>query len=731
MAERDDRVFLFVKISQKNEATAEGMDGFLKALHHVLPNKALLSLELTSREQYLRFYLVISRQYQDLIESQLYAQYPDSEIQETTDYLPETFSPTTAFAEVVFHKISTYPFKTYKEQKEDFLRVFTALLSKTDPGEEVFLQIILERVGSKIWDRSPSIALSELFGKRYTKEGEMTPSGGKLLDDLYRGRLRIAYQSDNLETSKKKLHNLINLFKEVQGENKLRRKRLNFFSQPELSFKIREVKGGDYWTTSEIATIYHFVPIKGASVTNVVHTTSRRAPAPDYLPREGTIDLKDVSFFGVTNYRNQNWKFGIKRIDRGRHLYIVGKTGVGKSKLLELLVISDVQQGHGCCFLDPHGDSADTILKYVPKERMEDVVYVNPLDKDFPVGFNPLEPVRDYEARHRLATFFIAIFKKQFGVTWNQRMEHLIRYITLALLETPDSSVLGIERMLTDTKFRQRVIKQIQDPVIKSFWTNEFSSWNERYANDAVVPIINKVGQFISNPVIRNMVGQIRNALDFESFVNEGKIVIINLQKGKLGEENIGLLGSMIITKIQQAALARSSMREEDRKDFYFYVDEFQNFATDAFSSILSEARKYHLNLTIAHQYIAQLPDDVKATAFGNVASIISFAVGGDDAAYLTKELLPVFSSEDLINLNAREMYIKMSIDGKVCPPFSGVTVDMPKVTKDYSYDILTLSRTKYGRNRVEVEREIERWTSTSESIVSETGEGSFPEPII
>ena len=311
-------------------------------------------------------------------------------------------------------------------------------------------------------------------------------------------------------------------------------------------------------------------------------------------------------------------------------------------------------------------------------------------------------------------------------------MEHIIRYITLALLETPDSNVLGIPRILSDTPFRQRVIKQIQDPVVKSFWTNEFSSWNERFANDAVIPILNKVGQFIANPVVRNMVGQRQNALNFEKFMNEGKIVVLNMSKGKLGDDNAGLLGSMFITKIQQAALARAKVKEEERRDFYFYVDEFQNFATDAFSSILSEARKYHLDLTIAHQYIAQLPDEVKATAFGNVGSLIVFSVGGDDAAYLAKEFAPVFTPDDMINLNVREMYVKMSIDGKLSPPFSARTIDVPKPRYDYSVEILNHSRMKYGRNRVEVENEIRKWSESTESVGNSSGGSEdFPEPMI
>jgi hypothetical protein len=514
------------------------------------------------------------------------------------------------------------------------------------------------------------------------------------------------------------------------GYNEPKIKFKRYSEQYERLLKSRLFHGGDLWDISEIATAYHF-PYEGNSVANVVNTTSKRAPAPDILPREGMVNPDDVSFIGETNYRNERYKFGIKRFDRRRHLYVVGKTGSGKSRLLQLLLISDIVQGKGCCLIDPHGDLADELLQFVPKERIKDVVYVNPADRDFPIGFNPLEPVEDYEMRQHLSRFFIAIFKKLFASEWNPRMEHLIRYITLALLETPDSNILGIPRILSDTTFRQRVIKQIKDPVVKSFWTTEFSASNEQFINAAAVPLMNKVGQFVSNPIVRNMVGQQKNMLQFDEFMNEGKIVLINLSKGKLGEDNTALLGSMFITKIQQAALARASIPEEQRKDFYFYVDEFQNFATDAFSSILSEARKYRLDLTIAHQYIAQLPEEVKATAFGNVGTIITFAIGGDDAAYLSKEFSPTFTADDMINLNTREMYIKMSIDGRITPPFSAKTLNTPTPGTNYANEIINQSHMKFGKNRIAVENDIKRWTDSSVPIDMTSGEDEFPEPLL
>ncbi|MBI4097452.1 MAG: type IV secretory system conjugative DNA transfer family protein [Candidatus Levybacteria bacterium] len=715
---KKDEAVLFIKIPTTNEQKEDAMEAFLLSVHRILDKNSYLSLEMVSTEQFLRFFIVVGKVYQNAVESQLYAQFPDAEVEKTPDYIPEKPGPS-SIVELGFKHSSTIPLTTYKNSGEDILKNLSAILSKTSSGETVVVQIALKKIGSKAWDRG----IGQFFAKTEA-------SLSKMSGDIFRGKLRLVYASTDKQTAQSKLSTIASLFKSVKGANELKKKISIFSTDLYSQFRARTFEKGDFWSIPEIATLFHF-PYKGTVISNVVNTSSKKAPAPDTLPLEGSIDLKDVSFFGETNYRNDRKKFGIKRLDRRRHLYIVGKTGSGKSRLLQLLLVSDIQNGEGCCLIDPHGDLAEEVLKFVPKERATDVIYVNPTDRDFPIGFNPLEPVTNYEERQHLSRFFISIFKKMFAENWNSRMEHLLRYITLALLETPDSNVLGITRILSDTNYRQRVIKQIQDPVVKSFWTNEFSASNEQFISVAAVPIMNKMGQFISNPVIRNMVGQRKNMLDFEKFMNEGKIVIINLSKGKIGEDNAALLGSMFITKIQQAALARAKMTEEERRDFYFYIDEFQNFATDAFSSILSEARKYHLDLTIAHQYIAQLPEDVKATAFGNVGSIITFGVGGDDAAYLAKEYSPIFSPEDMINLNVREMYVKMSIDGKLTPPFSARTIDTPKSEIDYSNEIMDKSRVKYGRNRTQVENEVERWASGSSSTDPTSSEGGFPEPII
>lgn len=714
-----NKLFLLVKLPPTNQRKEDAMESLLQSLHRILPDKTCISLEMISSNQFIHFIIVIPKNLKNIIESQIYANYPDTEIEEVSDYLSSN-DRNVALTQLHFKKPSIYPISTYKDSTENILKTISAIFSKTEPAEKVFIQITLQKPGSGMFACGFRAGFSKLLGQKHQK----------LEQDLYLGKLRVGYESSTRTVAQVKLNTLINVFKGLKGsENALEKKSFTLDSHLFKASKARIFEQGDLWTGAEIATIYHF-PYHGDLSSNVAITNSKKAPAPDILPADGLVDPKEVSFFGTTNYRNEGKVFGIKRIDRRRHMYVVGKTGSGKSRLLQLLLISDILSGQGCCLLDPHGDLALELLKYIPKERIDDVVYVDPTDRDFPIGFNPLEPVKDYETRQHLATFFIAIFKRLFAASWNPRMEHITRYITLALLETPDSSILGIQKLLADTKFRQKVIMQIQDPVVKSFWINEFSAWNERFANDAVVPLLNKIGQFIANPIVRNMVGQRKNSLDFEKFMNEGKIVIINVSKGKLGDENSALLGSMFITKIQQAALSRAKIPEEQRKDFYFYVDEFQNFATDAFSSILSEARKYHLDLTIAHQYIAQLPEEVKATAFGNVGSLIVFPVGGDDAKYLAREFAPIFTAEDMINLNIREMYIKMSVDGRTTPPFSAKTLDVPKSPYDYSNEIINRSRVKYGKNRVQVENEISQWSQTGE-FVKESTSNDFPEPII
>lgn len=485
----------------------------------------------------------------------------------------------------------------------------------------------------------------------------------------------------------------------------------------------------------EVTALFHF-PEVSEEITNIYQVSSKKVKPPQDLPLSLLLKNYSISTFGLTNFRNQHLEFGIRREDRNRHLYIIGKTGMGKSKLIQLLVISDIYHNKGLCLIDPHGDLARDIIKYVPKERISDVIYFNPLDGEYPVGFNPLQCYSP-EEKHQVVNGFIAIFKKLFAANWTNRLEHMLRFTVLALVEVEDSTVVDIVRILTDIEFRQQTVKKIQSPVVKNFWTHEFASWNEKFDNEAIIPIINIVGQFISNDYIRNVVAQKKSAFDFYKAMNEGKIVIINIAKGILGEDNAALLGSMIITKIQEATMARVNIPENERREFYLYVDEFQNFATESFNQILSEARKFNLSLTIAHQYIDQLSENIRKTVFGNIGSFICFRVGPEDAHYLGNEFAPQIKPDDLINLDVREIYLKISIKGKTSESFSANTISIPVSPKDYSDDIIKFNHLNYAERKDKIEELFNTENPHITSLIAEEGKASnlegieFEEPII
>jgi len=418
----------------------------------------------------------------------------------------------------------------------------------------------------------------------------------------------------------------------------------------------------------------------------------------------------EITFFAQTTFRGEKKKFGIKTADRRQHLYLIGKTGMGKSEMLKNLAIQDIQKGHSLAFVDPHGESAEALLDFVPTQRLEDVVYFNPADIDFPFAFNVMEKV-DPEHRHLVASGLMGVFKKIWPDVWSARMEYILNNAILALLEYPDSTLLCVNRMLADPDYRKGVVDKVTDPVVKSFWINEFSRYTQRYETEATAAIQNKVGQFISNPLIRNIVGQIGILVDMRKIMDEGKILIANLSKGRIGEDNSMLLGALLITKLQLAAMSRVDTPEEKRRDFYLYVDEFQNFATEAFINILSEARKYHLCLILAHQYIEQMPLPVRGAVFGNMGTLVVFRVGAQDAEYLEKEFYPEFEAGDLINLAKYNIYLKLMIDGIAGRAFSAQTLlPFPPLPKSYKQEIINFSRQKYGIPRKIVGEKISAW---------------------
>lgn len=419
-------------------------------------------------------------------------------------------------------------------------------------------------------------------------------------------------------------------------------------------------------------------------------------------------DPDKVTFFAETDARGRRTPFGIKAKDRQRHMYVIGKTGMGKSTLLENMAAQDIMNGEGCAFIDPHGSAAETLLDYVPEHRIDDVIYFAPFDMDNPISFNVMEDV-GVDKRHLVVSGLMSTFKKIWVDAWSARMEYILTNALLALIEYPDTTLLSVNRLFSDKKYRDKVVDYIKDPAVKAFWTEEFANYTERFAADALPAIQNKVGQFTGNPLIRNIIGQPHSSFDIRDIMDNRKILIMNLSKGLVGETNANLLGSMLTTRIYLAAMSRADLPIETMQqmpNFYFYVDEFQSFANSTFSNILSEARKYHLNLIIAHQYIAQMEEEVRDAVFGNVGTTVSFRVGPLDAEMLEQVFTPKFLAADMVNLGFAQIYLSLMIDGIGSPPFSAVTMaPIEKPSLSCKRMVIAASRRNYTRARPEVEQ--------------------------
>lgn len=427
----------------------------------------------------------------------------------------------------------------------------------------------------------------------------------------------------------------------------------------------------------------------------------------------------EITLFGETNFRNQRTRFGIKTDDRRRHVYVIGKTGMGKTTMLENMLASDLKNGHGCCLIDPHGDSAEKILDFIPANRVNDVVYFNPADMDYPIGFNILE-ITDPRQKHLVAAGLMGVFKKLWPDVWSARMEYILLNSILVLLDYPGSTLLGINRLFVDKAYRKRVVAKCEDPLVKKFWTEEFESWQEKFRTEAVSAIQNKVGQFLSASIMRNIVSQVRSTVDFRDVMNNRKIFIANLSKGRIGEDNMRLLGGMIITKFQLVAMERVNIPEEERQDFYMFVDEFQNFQSDSFAAIFSEARKYRLSLYVAHQYIEQLDETVRAAVFGNVGTIICFRIGGADSEFVESEFTPTFEAADFVNLTKYEIYLKLMIDGVASSPFSAKTLPPVFEKQGNAEKIIKVSRERYAEKREDIEAKVMRWSGMGPAVEGE-----------
>lgn len=742
-----DLKYLHVVVPQGTEANPKKEVKFLQFLNNLYKSikGRTISLEIFGYRQYSYFYIVVPMDLHALVEGLLYSTFPDCEIIDSKDYTAFALTNKLSFAsgKLKLKRSDIYPILNYEDFEVDSMAGAFAVVSKISQDEQIWIQMLVSPKDDN-WIYHLQRRLRMFFNgirrmfrlKNYTRlkgrkeffEEEKKAFIEKTETHPFKFQIRLGCFAKDQQLANARLEaiskafyqfNKIDFNEFVSGKATHAKSFLDIFRR-------RTMDESQILSARELATLYHFP--NSDHVPHIVHVLSKKAEPPQDLPKERG---EDVSFFGQTNYHNSFDEFGIKREDRRRHLYTVGKSGTGKSKLLELFISEDIKNGEGVAVLDPHGDLVDNIMQMIPKERVNDVVYFDPGDTGFPIAFNPLEKV-DEAYKMQMTVGFINIFKKLFGSNWSDRLEHVLRYTTLALLDSPNTTVLSILKMLSDKNYRQAITARIKDSVVKNFWVNEFAGWSEKFDAEAITPLLNKVGQFVATNMIRNIIGQPLNKFNIREVMDKKKILLMKVSKGLLGEENSNLIGAMIITKMYQAAMSRADMREEDRTDFYFYVDEFQNFATDTFEEILSEARKYRLNLTIAHQFIGQLTDQMVKTVFGNVGSMITFRVGAEDAVILENEYTPVFKVRDIINLAVRNFYTKMSIKGEVRRPFSGRTLDVVKPKDDYTKEIVEQSRVKYTTPVADVETMLSKWDESGEIDLTPGDQPEdFEEPII
>lgn len=750
-----EHVLLILEIPRTNDKKELAAEQMFASLHGILRSKQELasqgglqehiSYEIAAINKQIRFYVWLPKYLQNFVEGQIYAQYPTVQIHTADeDYSARSLDHTVTYtAELGLVDNEVLPIKTFQSFEVDPLAAITATLAKLeDADEEMWIQFLVRPIGDD-WHRKSSSYVARVksglirsgshgvghYAFRMLEalwkppedsgkppevserdKGRISEVEKKSTKLGYQVKVRITYLGHDETTARLRMQAIIGTFKQYNSTN------LNGFVIKNPAYGVDGVAQyrarffidrGYILNIEELASVYH-LPHTNVETPNIVWANSKTAEPPAKLPVViGAESDNQISAFGLTNFRGITQQFGMLRGDRGRHLYIIGQTGTGKSGLLELFALSDIFHNQGYAIIDPHGDFAINNLRFIPPSRVNDVVYFNPADTAYPVGFNPMEVI-DVNLKNNISSEVIGVLKRMFGESWGPRLEYILRYTILALLDTPGSTLLDITRMLTDKKFRKQVVEQCTDSVVKQFWNVEFASWTDKFANEAIAPVLNKVGAFTANPIIRNIIGQPKSTFNIRQIMDEGKILVVNLSKGLIGEDNAAILGSFLVTKIQLAAMSRSDIpRIEDRRPFYLYVDEFQNFATDSFATILSEARKYALNLTVANQYVSQMQPTVRDAVFGNVGSMISFRISPDDAPLLGKNFAPQFLPEDIMQMHNRHFITSMVINGEKAPAFSATTLTLPPAQTDFSPQIIENTRRSYARPRTEIEAEI------------------------
>ena len=750
-----EHTLLMLEVPRTNDKKELAAEQMLAALHGILRTKRELklsgtlqehiSLEVAAIGQRLRFYIWTPKHLQAFVEGQIYAQYPTVQIfEQDEDYADRRMNQTVIHTtELSLTTDETIPIKTFPSFEVDPLAAITATLAKLDKeDEEMWIQIIgrpvhddwhrkgarmvgrIKRGGGLFGSGTGSAVgyAAEAFaalvrpptGGGETKEPELSERDKSRITAIqeksnklgYQVKIRLLYAGHDQHTARLRMQALVGAFKQFNTTNLngFTAKNPSFNRDKQLEYQTRFfIDQGYILNIEELASLFH-LPHTSVETPNILWATTKTAEPPPNVPIQVAGSEADISLLGVTNFRGTNTVFGFYRADRGRHVYILGQTGTGKSGALELLTLSDIYYDQGFAVIDPHGDYAQHVLNFIPQRRLEDVVYFNPADTSYPIGFNPLE-ISDPSLKGHISSELVGVLKRLFAESWGPRLEYILRYSLLALLDYPNSTMLDITRLLTDKKFRAGVITYIDDPVVKNFWVTEFASWNDKFAAEAVAPVLNKVGAFTANPMIRNIIGQPKSTFNIRKIMDEGKILVVNLSRGLMGEDNAGILGAMMVTKIQLAAMGRADMPMEERRPFYLYVDEFQNFATDSFATILSEARKYGLNLTVANQYISQMSEEVRSAVFGNVGTIVCFRISPDDAPFLQKYFEPQFEAPDLIQQHSRFFVTTMMIGDEKAPAFSAKTLNLPTPPDDLTSRIIALSRERYAQEHDVVEK--------------------------
>ncbi|MCL2280867.1 type IV secretion system DNA-binding domain-containing protein [Candidatus Saccharibacteria bacterium] len=739
--------------NDKKESTAEQL---FTLLHGILRDRQELrisggiqehlSFEITSIGGQIRFYVRMPKHLQSFVEGQIHAQYSSVQIVEVaSDYTARSSNhPVVGMTELTLTDNEFLPIKTFEAEETDSLAsVVATMLKLNHDKEEVWLQILARPVTDEWHDQATQFVsrIKSNYGTRISSGAwvwfaqmiealwkpptsgadqattrEMSETDKLRVSEVekkaqktgYRVKIRLAYLGDNSSSARSQLNAIASTFKQFNAVH------LNGF-RPDASpsFKREDLQkyvsrfftdNGFILNTEELASIFH-LPHTDSDIQSIVWADADNAESPSKLPLLSGDRTHDdqISAFGVADVDGVQRQFGMWRSDRSRHVYIIGQTGTGKSALLELFALSDIFHNEGYAIIDPHGDFAVNNLKFIPPNRIQDVVYFNPADTAYPLGFNPME-VYNPSQRNNISSEIIGVLKRMFGDSWGPRLEYILRYTILALLEYPDTTMLDITRMLTDKKFREKVLEQVTDTVVLQFWRAEFASWNDRFAAEAIAPVLNKVGAFVANPIIRNIIGQPKSTFNIREIMDQGKILIVNLNKGLIGDDNAAILGALMVTKIQLAAMSRSDIPDlENRRPFYLYVDEFQNFATDSFAVILSEARKYGLNLTVANQYVSQMSESVRNAVFGNVGTIISMRVSAEDAPLLTAQFAPQFEVNDVLQMSNRAFICSMIIQGEKTPAFSGTTLKLPPAQVNYLPQVIENTRSCYARDHAAV----------------------------